>query len=503
MRNSESGLKIKDQIELHVSDAGVDRLLSAAVLSVDGNNIYIDRSDIDEKMLSLIIGCDVKVVLKKSGGSFWFKSPFAQFGKINQIPVLKFPIPEKWERVQRRSYSRLSVEIPIYYRWTDLSPEQKDGIYKDGVVVNISAGGIKFRLSASDIWGYQTGSILDVKLHLSDPDTIIETKALILESSLDKGDEDTGMLVCRFLKISDAQKEAITIHNIRFQQKFKIESRKNTQKTQTKYSSDQIQKVENLKIHKSAIISSKAKLGTDVSVGAFSIIEDDVSIGNETRIDSSVLIANGARLGKGCEVSQGVVLATKPQDLKFGGEESELRVGDRTVLREYCTLNRGTEHGGGITQVGSDCLLMAYTHVAHDCKLGNQVILANAINMAGHVNIEDNVIIGGITAIHQFVKIGKYAFIGGLSRVTQDVPPYILTTGDPLKYYGPNSIGLKRQGFTTDQILSIKRSYKLIYRSKLNLVQAVDAIKNELELTKEVEVILDFIENSDRGIIKG
>ncbi len=258
-----------------------------------------------------------------------------------------------------------------------------------------------------------------------------------------------------------------------------------------------------MKIHNSTIVGPEAQFGKNVSIGAFSIIEDDVSIGENCQIDSTVLIANGARLGMDCQVSHGAVLATNPQDLKFGGEKSELRIGDRTVIREYCTLNRGTEHGGGITQVGSDCLLMAYAHVAHDCKLGNHVILANAVNMAGHVEIHDNVSIGGLTAIHQFVKIGKYAFIGGSSRVAQDVPPYILTTGEPLKYYGPNSIGLKRQGFSNDQILSIKRAYKLVYRSKLNLVQAVDAIKNDLEQSEVIKAILDFIENSVRGIIKG
>lgn len=262
-------------------------------------------------------------------------------------------------------------------------------------------------------------------------------------------------------------------------------------------------KTENLKIHKSALISSEARLGNNVSIGAFSIIEDDVSIGVNCQIDSMVLLANGTRLGENCHISHGAVLATNPQDLKFGGEKTELMVGDRTYIREYCTLNRGTGHGGGLTRVGSDCLLMAYVHVAHDCKLGNNLILANAINMAGHVEIHDNASIGGLTAIHQFVKIGKYAFIGGSSRVSQDVPPYVLTTGEPLRYFGPNSIGLKRQGFSSDQILSIKRAYKLIYRSKLNLTQAVDAIHNDLESTEEVRVILEFIENSDRGIIKG
>ena len=253
------------------------------------------------------------------------------------------------------------------------------------------------------------------------------------------------------------------------------------------------------KIHPTSIVDPQAHLGEDIEVGPFSIIEAGVQIGDGCRIASHVLIAGGANLGKECNIHKGAVIGTVPQDLKFDGEESVLIVGDRTTIREYCTLNRGTAEGGGITQVGSDCLLMAYSHVAHDCKLGNHVILANGVNMAGHVTIEDFVIMGGLSVIHQFAIVGQHAFIGGHGRISQDVPPYIITIGDA--YNGLNSVGLRRRGFTTKQITPIKHAYRLIYRSKLTLTNAVEAIKSELEQTEEIRIILEFIEHSKRGLV--
>jgi len=253
-------------------------------------------------------------------------------------------------------------------------------------------------------------------------------------------------------------------------------------------------------IHPTAIIDPDAQLGLNVQVGPYSIVENDVHIGDETQIDSHVLIAAGSRLGAGCKIFKGAVVGTAPQDLKFGGEDSKLVIGDRTIIREFCTLNRGTAHGGMLTKVGNDCFLMAYVHIAHDCEIGNHVILANSISMAGHIEIDDYVSIGGMSVIHQFVKIGCHAFIGGWSRIAQDVPPYILATGETVKYYGPNSIGLKRRGFSDEQIRIIKKAYRFIYGSKLNLKQAVSAIHSDMEITEEVKVILDFIECSDRGL---
>lgn len=254
-------------------------------------------------------------------------------------------------------------------------------------------------------------------------------------------------------------------------------------------------------IHPTAIIDSNAQIAEQVGIGPYSIVEDNVQIGRGSKIDSHALLASGTRIGEECAISKGAVLGTPPQDLKFKGEPSELIVGDRTIIREFATLNRATAHGGLVTRVGSNCMLMAYTHVAHDCILGDYVILANAVNMAGHTTIEDHVSIGGMTVIHQFVKIGKYAYVGGRARVSQDIPPYILTTGEPMQYYGPNVIGLRRKGFNNEQIESIKHAYQYIFRSKLNLTQAVDAIKSELPLTPEINEILRFIEISERGLM--
>jgi len=254
-------------------------------------------------------------------------------------------------------------------------------------------------------------------------------------------------------------------------------------------------------MHSTALIDTDAKLGAEVTVGPFSVIENNVTIGANTRIDSHSVVSSGVRIGKDCHIFNSVVLGTTPQDLKFGGEQTELVIGNGTVIREFCMLNRGTANGGGVTTVGSDCMLMAYSHIAHDCHVGNNVILANVATLSGHVTIEDNVGVGGLSAFHQFVQVGQHCFIGGMARVTQDVPPYVLTSGFEMKYRGPNSVGLRRRGFTMEQITAIKHAYSFIYRSKLNLTQAVNAIHDDMEITPEVQNILDFIEKSKRGLM--
>jgi len=256
-----------------------------------------------------------------------------------------------------------------------------------------------------------------------------------------------------------------------------------------------------MNIHPTAIVSPKAELVDNVAVGPFTIIEDNVIIGRDTKIESNVLIASGARIGVDCKIHHGAVISTVPQDLKFAGEETTLEIGDRTVVREYASLSRGTDYHWKTT-VGSDCLIMAYVHIAHDCIIGNNVILANAINMAGHITIEDYATIGGIVPIHQFVTIGQYAFIGGGYRVPKDVPPYILASNEPLSYSGLNVVGLKRRGFKTETINKIKQAYRTIYRSEFNISQALSHLKNE-ENIPEVENIITFIEKSERGIIRG
>lgn len=251
-----------------------------------------------------------------------------------------------------------------------------------------------------------------------------------------------------------------------------------------------------------SLISKKAKIGSNFSISNFSIIEDDVVIGDNVEIGSNVLIANGARISDNVKIHHGAVLATVPQDLKFGGEKTTLEVGEGTVIREYCTLNRGTNHSKK-SVVGKNCFLMAYVHVAHDCYVGDNVILANSVNMGGHVEIGDYAIIGGIVPIHQFTKIGAHVMIGGGFRTVKDVPPYALAGGFPLKFEGINSVGLRRRGFTSDQIKNIKDAYEIIYRSGLNVSDAVLKLKEKSEIPAEVKLIIDFIEKSKRGLVRG
>ncbi len=254
-------------------------------------------------------------------------------------------------------------------------------------------------------------------------------------------------------------------------------------------------------IHKTAIISDKAELGENVTVGPYSVIEEDVVIGDGTTIASSALIASGSRLGKEVNVFHGVVIGTVPQDLKFGGEKTQAVVGDGTVVREYATINRGTDYSGA-TRVGKNCLLMAYSHTAHDCIIGDNVIMANSVNLAGHIEIDDFAILGGVLPVHQFVKIGAHAMIGGGFRVQQDVCPYALVAGYPLKVVGLNAIGLRRRGFERETIRLLERCFKLLFFSQFNTTQAVERINGEVEPVAEVQVILDFIKRSTRGLVK-
>ena len=253
-------------------------------------------------------------------------------------------------------------------------------------------------------------------------------------------------------------------------------------------------------IHPTALIDPKAELADDVEVGPFTIIEHDVQIDSGTVIGPDVLLAHGARIGKNVVIHKGAVIATVPQDLKFGQEITQAYVGDRTTVREYVTINRGTVNRGKTT-IGSDCLLMTYSHVAHDCDVEDKVILANSVNLAGHVHIEESVIIGGLVPLHQFVRVGRHSFIAGGTRVPKDVPPYILAANEPLRYSGLNSIGLRRRGFSAETMAAVKHAYKLIYLSDLNVSQGLGRIKDEMEILPEIQHIIDFIESSERGII--
>jgi len=254
-------------------------------------------------------------------------------------------------------------------------------------------------------------------------------------------------------------------------------------------------------IHPTAVVDPRAELGADVRIGPFTVIEAEVQIGDGTQIASHAVIANGSTIGNNCKISSGAVIATVPQDLKFGDEKTFVVIGDHTTIREYATINRATDYSY-YTRVGNNCLLMAYSHVAHDCRLVDHVVIANSVNMAGHVIIGDHVGIGGITAIHQFVHIGEHSFIGGGLRVPKDVPPYILAMGEPLRYGGLNIVGLKRRGFTTETINTLKQAFRILYRSKLTLAEAVKKIDQQIPKIPEIENLLQFLTSGDRGIIR-
>ena len=254
-------------------------------------------------------------------------------------------------------------------------------------------------------------------------------------------------------------------------------------------------------IHPTALVDAGAELGAGVRVGPFSIIAAGAQIGEGCEIGSHVRIEGCVRLGPRCRIFQGAVLGSPPQDLKYHGEASELMIGTGTVIREYATLNPGTG-AGSATRVGEACLLMAYTHVAHNCAIGNGVILANSVNLAGFVSVEDFASVGGVTPVHQFVRIGAYAFVGGGSRVPQDIPPFMRGAGNPLSIAGPNSVGLQRRGFSAASIKALHRAHRLLYRSGLNTSQALAQLEAELPEAPEVRQLVAFIRASTRGIVK-
>jgi UDP-N-acetylglucosamine acyltransferase len=253
-------------------------------------------------------------------------------------------------------------------------------------------------------------------------------------------------------------------------------------------------------IHPTAIVSSKAKLGNNITISPYAIIHDDVMIGENCFIGSHAVIYDGARIGDRVKIYQASSIAHIPQDLKFSQEPSEFRVGDDTVIHEYVTLHRGTQETG-FSSVGKNCLLMAYVHVAHDTVVGDNCILANGVQVAGHVEIEDHVIIGGLTPVHQFCKVGQHSMTGGGFRITQDVPPYILAAAEPLQFSGLNVIGLRRRGFSNDDIATLKKAYSFIYDKSLNISQAKNKIKDEIGENSYVQVVIDFLERSKRGLV--
>lgn len=255
-------------------------------------------------------------------------------------------------------------------------------------------------------------------------------------------------------------------------------------------------------IHPTAIVSPEAKIPQSVTIGPYSIVNDHVRIGEGTVIGSHVVIDPYTEIGSNCKIFQFASVGAIPQSLKFQGEESWTRIGDRCIIRECVTINRGTKDGGGITRIGNDCLMMAYVHVAHDCIIGNQVIMANNATLAGHVTIEDNATVGGLVAIHQFVRVGRYAFLGGKAAVVKDVPPYVIASGDRARLHGLNQVGLKRYGFTQETLKELKKTYRLIFRFGLTLNEAIERVGAEVEQIPEVIAFIDFIKASERGITR-
>ena len=257
-------------------------------------------------------------------------------------------------------------------------------------------------------------------------------------------------------------------------------------------------------IHPLATVHPNAKLGENVEVGPYAYIEEHVEIGDGSKILPHATIFNYVKMGKNCTVFPGAVVGAVPQDLKFDGEVTYVEIGDNVNIRECATINRGTMASGrGVTKIGSNVLLMSYTHVAHDCTVGNNCILVSYVGIAGETDVDDWAIIGGSTVAHQFSRVGTHAMVGGGSKINKDVPPYVLCGREPLSFAGINIVGLRRRGFTSDQIYNIKNMYEVIYGSGLNTTDALAKIETEFPQSVERDTIVTFIRNSKRGIIKG
>ncbi len=255
-------------------------------------------------------------------------------------------------------------------------------------------------------------------------------------------------------------------------------------------------------IHPSAIVDPGAELGNGVSVGPFAVIGPQVRLGDHVRVDHHASVLGPCSIGAGTQVFPFASIGSAPQDLTYKGEPTRLEVGERNVFREFVTVNRGTMKGGGLTRIGSDCFFMAYAHVAHDSTIGNHVVMANCAALAGHIRIDDDAILGGLVAVHQWARIGRMAMIGGVSGVAQDVPPFCIASGERAKLYGLNVIGLKRHGFSEARIADVKKAYRLLFREGLPLKAAIATVEKELPDSPEAAELLEFIRTTKRGITR-
>jgi UDP-N-acetylglucosamine acyltransferase len=258
-----------------------------------------------------------------------------------------------------------------------------------------------------------------------------------------------------------------------------------------------------MNIHPTAIIDKKAKLADNIEVGPYTIIGPDVTIGNLVKIGANVGIEGRTTIGDNCQIFHGAVIGSAPQDLKYKGEKSFLNIGNNNIIREYTTMNPGTNEGG-VTSIGNGNLFMAYSHVAHDCTVGSNCVIANLGTLAGHVTVEDKVIIGGLAAVHQFVRVGKMAIIGGCSKAVKDIPPFSTCDGNPTRVYSLNYLGLKRAGVNKDVQIALKKAFRILFHSGLSQKNAVNKVKEGVDCRiKEIEYLLNFVTSSKRGLSRG
>jgi UDP-N-acetylglucosamine acyltransferase len=255
------------------------------------------------------------------------------------------------------------------------------------------------------------------------------------------------------------------------------------------------------KIHSTAIITSGAKISEGAEIGPYCIVGNNVKIGKNTKLASHVVIEN-TEIGENCDVYPFTSIGLPPQDIRYKGEKTKVRIGDGNIIREYITIHRASVSGDGVTKIGNNNFLMAYVHIAHDCHLGNNIIMANATTLGGHVVVEDFAFIGGLVAVHQFARIGAHSMIGGFSAIPQDIPPYTTAAGERAKLYGLNTVGLKRRNFSDATISDLKKAYKILFRSKHTLKEAIDKVKHDLGQSEEVKNFIEFIEKNKRGICR-